>query len=70
MIGINLAQSGQGILKITDVAGRVIKSVDREWNKGYNEIWLDKREIKATGIAFYTFERKEFKATKRMVMGQ
>ena len=64
-------------MKITDVTGRLIKTIDREWNKGYNEIWLDKREIKATGSIFYTFESlpdgkvgKQFKATKRMVMVQ
>jgi len=68
VIGINLAQSTQGVMKITDVTGRVIKSIDREWNKGYNEIWLDKREVKASGILYYSFESKEFKAVKKLVI--
>ncbi|MBP6794631.1 MAG: T9SS type A sorting domain-containing protein [Saprospiraceae bacterium] len=69
-IGINLTQSAQGILKVTDVTGRVIKSVDREWYKGYNEVWLDRREVKVNGILFYSFESGEFKATKRMILLQ
>ena len=68
VIGINLAQSTEGILKVTDVAGRVIKSFDREWNKGYNEVWLDRREIIATGVLFYTFESKMYTASKRMII--
>jgi len=70
VIRINLTQSAQGILKVTDVTGRVIKSVDREWNKGYNEVWLDRREVKVNGILFYSFESGEFKATKRMILLQ
>ena len=70
MIGINLAQSIQGVMKITDITGRVVKTIDREWNKGYNEVWLDKREINASGIVFYSFESGVFKATKRMIMIQ
>ena len=68
VIGINLVQGTEGTLKVTDVTGRVIKSVNREWNKGYNEVWLDRREVKVSGILFYTFESKGFTATKRMVM--
>ncbi|MBP6796189.1 MAG: T9SS type A sorting domain-containing protein, partial [Saprospiraceae bacterium] len=68
VIGINLAQSTQGVMKITDIAGRVIRTIDREWSKGYNEIWLDKREVKATGILYYSFESKEFKAVKKMII--
>jgi hypothetical protein len=70
VIGINLTQSVKGILKVTDVSGRVIKSIDREWSKGYNEIWLDRREIQTNGILFYSFESGEFKATKRMILVQ
>ncbi len=77
VIGINLAISMVGTLKITDITGRTIKSIDRNWNHGYNEIWLDRRDIQATGILFYSFESlpsgqagKEFTATKRMILMQ
>ena len=68
VIGINLAQSTKGVMKITDLTGRVIRTIDREWSKGYNEIWLDKREVKETGILYYSFESKEFKAVKKMII--
>ena len=68
VISLHLAQSTGGQLKITDVTGRVIKSIQKDWNKGYNEVWLDRREIGATGVLYYSFESKEFTATKRMII--
>ncbi|MEP7266358.1 MAG: dockerin type I domain-containing protein, partial [Saprospiraceae bacterium] len=68
VIGINLAQSTTGQLKITDITGRIIKSFDRDWNKGYNEVWLDRREIGATGVLYYSFESRGFHAVKKMVI--
>ena len=68
VIGINLAESGKGTLKITDITGRILKSISKDWTKGYNEIWLKRNEFQPTGILFYSFESKEFTATKRMIM--
>jgi hypothetical protein len=68
VIGINLAEGVNGNLKITDVTGRIIKSFERSWNKGYNEVWLDRRELLTSGVLFYNFESKTFKAVKRMII--
>ncbi|MBK8279918.1 MAG: hypothetical protein IPK94_07275 [Saprospiraceae bacterium] len=68
MIGINLAQQGRGTFKVTDITGRTIKSIEKEWAKGYQEVWIERREIKASGVLYYSFESKAFKATKKMVL--
>ncbi|MEP7268932.1 MAG: SdrD B-like domain-containing protein [Saprospiraceae bacterium] len=68
VIGIHLAQSIEGKLKITDVTGRLIKSIDRDWNKGYNEVWINRNEIGATGVLYYSFESKTFNAVKKMII--
>jgi hypothetical protein len=77
VIGLNLADGVNGNLKITDVTGRTLKTISKEWSKGYNEIWLNRNELQATGILFYTFESlptgkvgKDFTATKRMILLQ
>jgi hypothetical protein len=70
VIGLNLAEGVNGNFKITDVAGRVVKTISKEWNRGYNEIWLNKSEFQSTGILFYSFESKDFTATKRMIILQ
>jgi hypothetical protein len=75
VIGINLASAGRGVFKITDVTGRLIKVIEKNWTRGYHEVWLDKRDIQANGILYYSFEAlmadrqgQSFRAVKKMVM--
>ncbi len=68
VIGINLAQQGRGVLKITDITGRTIKRIEREWNKGYQEIWLDRKDLSATGVLYYSFESESLLAVKKMIV--
>jgi hypothetical protein len=70
VIGLNLAEGVKGNLKITDVTGRSVKTISKEWSKGYNEIWLNRSELQASGVLFYSFESKDFSATKRMILLQ
>jgi len=68
VIGINLANQGKGTLKVYDATGRTIKSVDRDWTKGYHEVWFDRKEIGATGVLYYRFESGFFNASKKMII--
>ncbi|MBL0113864.1 MAG: T9SS type A sorting domain-containing protein [Saprospiraceae bacterium] len=68
VIGLNLAEQGRGTFKITDITGRTIKLIEKDWAKGYNEIWIDRRDIKATGVLYYSFEGGSFTASKKMVI--
>ena len=68
VIGLNLSSSAKGVLKITDVTGRLIKVIDREWNKGFQEVWLSRSDLKASGVLYYSFESKSFNAVKKMII--
>jgi len=68
VIGINLANQGRGTLKVYDATGRTIKSVERDWTKGYHEVWFDRKEIGATGVLYYRFESGFFNASKKMII--
>jgi len=68
VIGINLAAQGKGTLKVYDATGRTIKSVERDWTKGYHEVWFDRKEIGATGVLYYRFESGFFTASKKMIL--
>ena len=67
VIGINLAGQGKGTLKVYDATGRTIKSVERDWTKGYHEVWFDRKEMGATGVLYYRFESGFFNASKKMI---
>jgi hypothetical protein len=68
VISLKLAQSMEGILNITDVQGRVVKSIKRNWNKGYNEVVVDKSELRSSGIFYYSFQSELFVASKKMII--
>ena len=68
VIGINLAAQGKGTLKVYDATGRTIKSVERDWTKGYHEVWFDRKEIGASGVLYYRFESGFFNASKKMII--
>ncbi|MBK8512954.1 MAG: hypothetical protein IPL56_12065 [Saprospiraceae bacterium] len=68
MIGLNLAEAGRGTLKVTDITGRTIKVIEKDWSKGYQEVWIDRRDIQATGVLYYSFDSKTFRAVKKMII--
>ena len=69
-IGILLTNEDRGILKITDLLGRTIKIYDQVWLEGYNEVILNRNELKGNGVYYYSFEGKNFKAVKKMLLVQ
>jgi len=67
LIGIHLAQEGKGTLKIYDATGRTIRSIERNWTRGYHEVWFDRGELAATGVLYYRFESGFYNSSKKMV---
>jgi hypothetical protein len=67
-IGFNLPAAGNASLKITDVSGRVLKSIEREFAEGYNEVQLNSNELPASGVVYYTLKTAGETATKKMII--
>ena len=67
LISMQLAQSGFGTLSIYDIQGRVVKTISKNWDKGYNEIKIDKTVLSSPGIWYYKFNSKFFNSTRKMV---
>ncbi len=68
VIGFSLPEATTATLKVYDVAGRVLKSVDGEFAKGYNEISLNRGDLAGTGVLYYTLETDTDSATKKMII--
>jgi len=68
VVGFNLPEAVNATLTITDVSGRVVKVVEGEFAKGYNEIKLERRELPVSGILTYQLNTPTDSATKMMLL--
>jgi hypothetical protein len=68
VIGFRLPESGNATLTVYDVSGRVITNIRGNYAQGYNEIKLDKEDLNATGVLYYTLKSGDYNATKKMII--
>jgi len=55
-------------LSIFDVSGQLVKSIEGEFAKGYNEVQIEKSELSGNGIYFYNLETENNVAKRRMIL--
>jgi hypothetical protein len=67
-IGFILPTATNATLTIMDVSGRVLKVVQSDFAKGYNEVTLNRSEIPASGVLYYQLETPDNTETKHMIM--
>ncbi|HMG15546.1 MAG TPA: proprotein convertase P-domain-containing protein, partial [Saprospiraceae bacterium] len=67
-IGFNLAADEYAQLVITDMAGKVVKLVDGEFAKGFNQVKISKSDIGSSGIYYYQLNTAEASQTKKMII--
>ncbi|RMF23431.1 MAG: T9SS C-terminal target domain-containing protein, partial [Bacteroidetes bacterium] len=67
-IGFHLPEGGAATLTIQDVSGRVLKVIEGEFAKGYNEVRITREELPAVGVLYYTLESQSGTATRKMIL--
>jgi hypothetical protein len=67
IIGFRLPQASQATLTVFDLSGKVLKTVSRSFEAGYNQVQFDSKELGVSGVLFYQLDTPEQTATKRMV---
>ena len=55
-------------LTISDVTGRILKTVRANYSKGLNQLTLKASDLNASGVLYYTLEADDFTATKKMIL--
>ena len=68
VIGFNLPQAGTATLSIYDVAGKVLRVVEGEYSKGYNEVTVERSDLRGAGVLYYTLATQNESATKKMII--
>jgi hypothetical protein len=68
LINFNLPKATAATLTISDVTGRILKSVRATYAKGLNQVSLKASDLNASGVLYYTLETDDFAATKKMII--
>jgi hypothetical protein len=68
VIGFNLPEAGAATMTIYDVTGKVLRVIDGEFAKGYNQIDLMRTDVNASGVVYYQLTSGEYSATKKMII--
>jgi len=55
-------------LSIYDVSGKVIRTFNDNFAKGYNEITVNSDELSANGMLYYRLESANHTATRKMII--
>lgn len=67
-IGFTLPIAGPATLKIMDIQGRILKTIQGQYEKGYHQIYLDTKTLGATGVLHYQLEADKYIANKKMIV--
>jgi hypothetical protein len=67
IVGFVLPEATSATLTITDVSGRVLRVIEGDFTKGYNEVTLNRSELAATGVLYYKLDTPDYSATKKMI---
>jgi Cohesin domain/Dockerin type I domain len=68
VIGFELPEAAFATLTIHDVSGRLLKQIEGDFAKGYNEVEINKNDLQAAGVAYYRLVTADFEATKSMLI--
>jgi Lamin Tail Domain/Secretion system C-terminal sorting domain len=68
VISFNLPQSGSAKLTLSNATGRVVKVIENDFNKGYNEINISKKDLGTSGVLYYRLESDSQSITKKMIV--
>ncbi len=67
-IGFNLPEAQSATLQIMDVSGKLLKVIQGDFVRGYNEVKLNKQELQGAGVLYYQLDTANDTATKKMIL--
>lgn len=69
-IGFVLPEAGNIRFTIYDVSGRLMKVIEGEYAKGYNEIAVTQSELPVKGLLFYQLDCEQGSAIRKMIVAE
>ncbi len=68
LIGFELPIESKASLLIIDIAGKIIKEIRGDFQKGYNEIKIQNTDLPSGGVYYYQMLTSNQKITKKLVL--
>jgi hypothetical protein len=68
IIRYDLPETGMATLTVFDQTGKVITEIERESQRGTNEVELRRSDINGNGLLYYRLESGDYSAVKKMVI--
>lgn len=68
LVGFVLPESGMAKLTIYDVSGKLISVVEDNFDKGYNEININRSDLSNVGVLYYQLETATHSAVRKMTI--
>ncbi|MDX1941930.1 MAG: SdrD B-like domain-containing protein [Saprospiraceae bacterium] len=67
-IGFYLPESTKVSLNIYDAGGRLLKTIEGDFIKGYHQVSIDRAALSGSGVLYYTLESLKYTATRKMIL--
>ncbi len=67
-IGFVLPIGSEASLVVFDLDGRIVKKIQGQYQKGYNEVVLKKHDLRVGGVYYYQLQTNGFTATRKMIV--
>ncbi len=68
LIDFTLPKAADAVTTITDITGKVVKTIDGYFNKGVNSLKVTKEDLGATGVFIYKIESGSYSGTRKMIV--
>jgi len=68
IIEFDLAKAGAATISIFDMSGKLIKTIEDDYEAGKHQVRLKRSELKTSGVLQYQIESGEFLDSKRMII--
>jgi len=67
-ITFQLPNANTGTLTVFDMTGKVVTRLQRTFEKGHNQITLNRSDLGAAGVLYYQLEVGEYNASSKMIL--
>ncbi|MCB0664552.1 MAG: DUF11 domain-containing protein [Saprospiraceae bacterium] len=68
VIGFYLPEAMEAQLSIFDVRGKLLKTIRKQYTKGYQEEVVTQNELNSYGVMYYQLDTKGYTATRKMIL--